>query len=818
MIDPADLRYQLADSAPKLRSEIDELATAWLNPVISFLNRRTATWGFPKTFNDPIWGVIELLPWETALLDSPLLQRLRGVRQLGFAHYVYPAACHDRLEHSIGVVQAAELMIQALTRNAKHRQSFGDAPDKDIPEPSDMDKKSTRLAALLHDIGHGPFSHLSEPLLRNRRLSEFERVENVIRTTFDGVTQISTSETIAVLFVMSESMRQVFEHPKFGAVNSPAELPVTITARMVGSRSCLNATYLSGIISGPLDADKLDYMARDSHHSGLPLGLDINRLISKLEVVTVTENNARNPEMRDRAVNLPNKRFYEIGISASGLAAYEQMVIGRVILYDRIYYHHKVRATEAMVRRLITLTEEEGGRKFKLPELLQAAADDSMVRILSGEMRSKSKPLGKARANAMGRAILNRQVYYRAFAFAARFIDGLGGLPIGEQQDTRALLWNLVLSALSSLQGCKDLETEIYNKALLIAQSVPDLSKTIEGLRQEHVIVDIAPNKVVVRGSDILIRTESGHVDIPNLFFDSERWSQAYESQKQCGFVFTPREYVPIIALASRVVFIEKFQLSMIPLAASVSKLVEVVKPAWVQQAGKKGACSAECVKALTEPKPTLVRIREDELKLPNSWKLEDPELAKRLSEGFRDILPAGLPSSLHNAVIDAIEHIVLFLDMIEKDGSFSGVSSLSEKELQTSLRRHLRSRSVNVQEGTKIGGGETDLVLPGPLVVENKVRKELTAKPLESGPHYVWQARRYSIAVVTRVMFVVVGYRPANEAAILPLTKRIIVASPVESPDGYAQVRVVLPWGHAKPSKAKAGLKVKKGTVKKKP
>src|SRR5262249_50057658 len=155
------------------------------------------------------------------------------------------------------------------------------------------------------------------------------------------VTSIAPGEIVAVLLILSEPLRQVFESPNLGATDLPGRLPFSICARILGSRDFLDAGYLSGIISGPLDADKLDYMARDCHHAGLPIGLDLHRLISKLEVVTVTPDATSIPEMRARAETSPHKRYHEIGISLSGLGAYEQLIVGRAILYDRLYYHHK---------------------------------------------------------------------------------------------------------------------------------------------------------------------------------------------------------------------------------------------------------------------------------------------------------------------------------------------------------------------------------------------------------------------------------------------------------------------------------------------
>src|ERR1700730_12784709 len=150
-----ELVQKLEQACPVLKTAVDSLAAKWLGVVLERLDTREGKRGFPKVFNDPVWGTIELLPWEVLLLDSTLVQRLRGVRQLGLAHYVYPGAGHDRLEHARGVVEAAERMLRALERNARHRSHYGTRPDQAIPALSEVDYYTVRLAALLHDLGHG---------------------------------------------------------------------------------------------------------------------------------------------------------------------------------------------------------------------------------------------------------------------------------------------------------------------------------------------------------------------------------------------------------------------------------------------------------------------------------------------------------------------------------------------------------------------------------------------------------------------------------------------------------------------------------------
>lgn len=801
-----ELRQQFNSIAPQLWAAVSELAESWLRPVHAMLERAPGSPRLPKTFNDPIWGIIELYSWEMVLLDSVLLQRLRGVRQLGMAHLVYPGATHDRLEHIRGVVAGAQRIVESLQRNAEHRRQFGMPLDRDIPLPTENDRWSIRLAALLHDIGHGPFSHATEPLLRERFSSDFTAAEKVLRSSFEGVTRIAPSETLAALLVLSEPMGRVLDHTKLGvpSAGGSRELAPAIAARLLGSRSYLHASYLSGVISGPLDADKLDYMARDSHHAGLPVGLDIDRLISKLEVVTVTRENAP-ASLRERVENAPDRRIREVGISLAGLGAYEQMIIARVILYDRLYHHHKVRAAEAMVRQLVRLAEQERGRHYTLAELLAHHSDDSMVEVWGGQLRTTGESLDSPRSARLASAILERRLHHRAFAFAARFIQVTEGLSEQDQNDARALLWNPVLKQVRNETGCEALSKEIHQKAQALAAALPDLFPQGQEITTEDVLVDFPANKAVVRGGDILTRSDSGQVNLPNLFFDPERWSQAYEQQKQCGFVFAARQFVPLVALASKLVFFERFQAVMTEQADLASKTFELVGVEWYARAADQKLCSKEAAAQLRgEQQPRLISIEAEDFILPEPWRRADPSLVDRLAAGFQAALPQGVTAELRTAIIEVLHHLTRFADMAEKDGLFLSETDMPEEKLQAALRRHLRSREVAVREGEALGGGKTDLVLPGEIVVENKVR-ERTVEPLQTGPHYSWQARRYAQAVCRQVAFSVVAYQPANEGARLSLTQRIIVRKLEGAPEDCAEVRLVVPWGEPVPSHAKA-------------
>jgi hypothetical protein len=789
-----------------LWAAVSELAKSWLGSIQITLERAPASRGFPKTFNDPIWGVIELYPWEVVLLDSLLLQRLRGVRQLGMAHLVYPGATHDRLEHMRGVVAAAARMVTALKHNAEHRRKFGAEPDDTVPLPSDTDVWSVRLAALVHDIGHGPFSHATEPLLGERFEQDFKAAEEVLRTAFVGVSRIAPSETLAVLVVLTDAMREVLDEPRLGIPRDAGgrELAPAIAARLLGSHSHLDAPYLSGVISGPLDADKLDYMARDSHHAGLPVGLDMDRLISKLEVVTVTHENAP-ASLRERVARAPKRRIYEVGISLAGLGAYEQMIITRVILYDRLYHHHKVRAAEAMVRQLVRLSEQEAGKPFTLADLLSHHSDDTMLEVWGGRLYSNGSDRVRPRSTRLATALLERRIHHRAFAFASRFIREQQGLPEQERRDTRVVQWDKVLKQVAREEKREELSRSIYEKALALANALPAVFPEGKDIQAEDVLVDFPGNKAVVR-SDILTRSDSGQVNLPNLFFNPNRWSEAYEQQKQCGFVFAALPFVSLVALASKLVFFERFQVVMTEQADLASKTFERVPTEWFRLAAEKNLCTGEAASQLSgEQRPALLQLVSEDFVLPDSWSKADPCLTDRLSSGFQAAFLQGVTAEVRRAILETLNHLVRFVDMAEKDGLFLKEENLQESNLQEALRRHLRSRDVEVREGERLAGGALDLLLPGNMVVENKVHRGKTANPLEAGPHYPWQARRYGQAVCQQVIFSVVAYQPTDESARLPLSQRIVVRKMEGAPEACAEVRLVIPYGESVPSRAKA-------------
>lgn len=232
-----------------------------------------------RFIRDSVHGNLSLNEFEIKVLDSPEVQRLRRIKQLGFISLIYPGANHSRFEHSIGAMFLGSKLADHL-------------------ELSDSHKKLVRISALLHDIGHGPFSHVSEAVLD---VSHEELTAKVIKDTH-------LNEIISEEFNINDII------------------------------SIINGEGTLGpIISGELDVDRMDYLIRDSHYTGVAYGIiDVERIIANMKL--------------DQYLYLDIK----------GIQAAESALVARYQMYPSVYQHHTTRIINAMFRRcLIRLSDEK---------------------------------------------------------------------------------------------------------------------------------------------------------------------------------------------------------------------------------------------------------------------------------------------------------------------------------------------------------------------------------------------------------------------------------------------------------------------------
>ncbi len=267
-----------------------------------------------KVVRDPLWNNIRLEPEALAVVDTPAVQRLRYVRQLGHAFLVYPGATHSRFEHALG---AYHLARRALTL-------LDEAGAAILPTPEDA--LHIRLAALLHDIGHYPFSHaLEEAGLPNH-------------------------EVLAERHLRSGELAAALER-----LAAPADALLPLIRRT-------SPSPLAGLISGSLDVDKLDYLSRDAWMCGVPYGvIDVDRLLASL---TLVAGSAGQPVL---------------ALQEKGLSALESLLFAKYQMYRNVYWHHGVRSATAMFKRLVRRAIAAGTIR---PEAVALATDDGLIHEL----------------------------------------------------------------------------------------------------------------------------------------------------------------------------------------------------------------------------------------------------------------------------------------------------------------------------------------------------------------------------------------------------------------------------------------------------
>ncbi|MDA4845451.1 HD domain-containing protein [Hoeflea poritis] len=819
------LRKRLLKEAPHLASEANSLMSGWLAELHRQLETGDIPEFRPKQVNDPIWGTIELLPWEVALLDTPLLQRMRGVRQLGLAHLVFPGASHGRLEHIIGVVGSIEEAMRALSRQIE-RWNRDQPATQHIATISSRDRYALRLAALLHDIGHGPFSHALEPVLlaedplggsstQSEAVGWREDIERARETLSDEYTlnyPPSVSEIIAVFFVMSDALHKVFASDKILRDHnySATELQDVIVAAIIGALAGPGATHLSALVSSQIDADKLDYLSRDAHHAGLEIGFDTDRLLAKLEILRVRQDNLDEnlEDLRQRAAESTDQLFLQLGISASGFGSFEQMLIGRTFLYDRLYHHHKVRAAEAMAQRLILVAEKERARRFSLSEIFLSVDDDTILRILAGEVTHNQLSVSSASASTLAQDVLNRRLLHRAFAFRGRFIASPPGLSVDSADQNRRALWSRIIKDLDGLSSRFKIGEEIYETALRCCDAIEEAGNDKEKMQRfrgrlkeigpEQIIVDLPGKKA--EAIRVLARYPTGTIRVPEFSFNPVKWSDAYDLQKRTGYVFCPRDVAAIVGLASKIVFLGRYGVTMTEEADGYIKASQAPDN-WIDPLKRSGLVDETMADYITNRRYSLLQLRPRDLKLPEPWLIEDPDLAVTLSNEIQKLLQGGLTAEHLTAFGKVLEVLFAFVD-----DWYAGPQISSELEdenaLQAKLRSAFRISSLIVEEGSVLGGGKLDLAVENSILVENKF-KHTAGIPEKAFPAAGMQGRRYAIALGSQVVIVVGAQRV--EAGALPNKSSCVSVRPIFSGDrNRVEIRFLLPFGAPIPSREK--------------
>ncbi|GJG88206.1 phosphohydrolase [Gemmatimonadetes bacterium T265] len=308
-----------------------------------------------EIIRDPLWDNIRVDPVALALVDTPVFQRLRYVRQLGLAYLVYPGATHTRFEHALGAYHLSGVTLDMLAAE-------GALAGLPAEEPAVV-----RAAALLHDVGHYPFSHALEEI------------------------GLPHHEEVARPLLCAGPVADVLR------ARLAPDAPERVHALVRGA----SASPLRGLISGSLDLDKIEYLKRDARMCGVPYGeVDVDRLLNAF--VVVAEPGTGRPA---------------VGLREKGLSALESLLFAKYQMYRNVYWHHAVRSATAMYKRLVADALAAGVVALRA---IAGLTDEGALHALDGD----GVPAGVA---ALRDDLRGRRLYKRALECpAAEFPDGFG--------------------------------------------------------------------------------------------------------------------------------------------------------------------------------------------------------------------------------------------------------------------------------------------------------------------------------------------------------------------------------------------------------
>uniref|UniRef100_A0A8P4JUV9 HD domain-containing protein n=1 Tax=Dicentrarchus labrax TaxID=13489 RepID=A0A8P4JUV9_DICLA len=349
-----------------------------------------------QVFNDPIHGHIELHPLLVKIIDTPQFQRLRSIKQLGGAYFVYPGASHNRFEHSIGVAHLAGQLGQAL----KTKQPGLNITDRDI--------LCVQIAGLCHDLGHGPFSHLFDAMFIPRARPGTEwRHETASLDMFDHLVESNGLQDVMEQYglILPED-RTFIKEMIHTDNNNDQEWPYEGRTE--------DKSFLYEIVSNKengIDVDKFDYFARDCYHLGLPNNFDHCRFLTFARVCEV--NGRRYICVRDKEEDNMTEMFHT-----------------RLCLHRRAYQHKVTKIIETMITDAFLKAdrhiwiEGSGGNMFTLStaigdmEAYTKLTDAVFEQILNCAFNA---PQELRDARNILRRIINRDLY--RFLGETRFED-----------------------------------------------------------------------------------------------------------------------------------------------------------------------------------------------------------------------------------------------------------------------------------------------------------------------------------------------------------------------------------------------------------
>ncbi len=504
-------------------SKADEFAGRMLNGYVPANYREI------KVIHDPVWGTVKFYPWELQIMDSPLLQRLRNINQLGLAVYTYPSAHHSRFEHTLGVVALVTRMAESVNDSSPNQKTAVTASDINM----------LRLAALLHDVGHCFFSHLSERMYGNT--DEFKALKNA----FEIFRSAQPHEILGYVIINTPSFKNFF----LQSVAYPDQVsddffdnlgrmivgaPIDTVYSEGGEK--IKKYYLTEMINGQFDADSLDYLRRDSYITGLSLTYHIDRFLYKIKFVDRLEDDGTLGR--------------HLTVSISGVSTVEEMIFGKQMLTRYIYQHQKVLAADALVYDVVNGLR--AGGKLQHPCDFLYYTDEDIFKIYdeSGDpdfaVPIAKKPIhldsGKTIADVV-KQIKSRDLPKKALVLNISNIKSVNG--------KEGFTLNEAYEALQKAIMGGGFRHEVRLEALKICDE-KGFDKNLIDLFD--IFYSVPKPTTAKNYTNVFVATHDGGFVELSKVADLNDWADEFSGRAWNAYVFSSSKLLPVVSLAAKTV------------------------------------------------------------------------------------------------------------------------------------------------------------------------------------------------------------------------------------------------------------------------
>ena len=348
-----------------------------------------------KVIRDPLHGYIELDELASAIIDTVEMQRLRRIRQLGFSYLVYPGANHTRFEHALGTYHLMTVLLNRLGIAKEEEQEL-------------------LVASLIHDIGHGPYSHVTEPLIKRLTGKGHEDIESVVYADRAARAKAKVAESSAPMIVDVVEDYRLDKREIIGYIKGE-------------KLDFWTKRDFSKILNGEIDVDKMDYLVRDSYYTGVAYGVVDNvRLIQGLDFFKE-----------------------ELVITEKGILPAEYLLFSRFLMHPTVYNHHTGRIAQLMLLHALEAFIESNSKSGS-----ESASKAATLRTMDDAEINIALRNAKGYPNEMMTRIDERRLFKRAI------YTNINELPEG------------IAGELSEEQRLKEVEEEISNQAGIDEQYV----------------------------------------------------------------------------------------------------------------------------------------------------------------------------------------------------------------------------------------------------------------------------------------------------------------------------------------------------------